>query len=128
MSENALNRTSRYDKAHHVSLLSHKTIACLAGMGWIGKIDLLLTKDFGCALSICTILTDMPLPIEKTGQMHSQCGLCNKCKTICPTDSIHGVERKLGMPREDLLNVFQCEKCLKCMIMCPWTIQYALQL
>ena len=127
MSENALRRTLSYDETRHISFLPHKTIACLAGIGWIGKNDLLITKNFGCALSICTVLTDMLLPTEQTTQMLSQCGLCSKCKSICPTNSIHGVEWKLGIQREDLLNVFQCKTCLKCMTICPWTIQYALQ-
>ncbi len=126
MSENALKRTLSYDEARYISLLPHKTIACLAGIGWIGKNGLLITENFGCALSICTVLTDIPLPTEQTKQMLPQCGTCNQCKTICPTSTIHGTTWEMGILRESLLDVFQCETCLKCMTICPWTIRYAM--
>ena len=43
--------------------LPHKTVATRAGFGWIGKCALLVTKPFGSALRIATVLTDAPLPV-----------------------------------------------------------------
>lgn len=39
----------------------HKTAAIRAGVGWIGKSDLLVSEEFGSAFRMCTVLTDAPL-------------------------------------------------------------------
>jgi epoxyqueuosine reductase len=39
----------------------HKTVATMAGMGWIGKSALLVTEEYGPNLRINTILTDAML-------------------------------------------------------------------
>lgn len=44
------------------SPLPHKAVACRAGLGWIGKNNLLTTPDFGGAVRLCTVVTDAPLP------------------------------------------------------------------
>lgn len=43
------------------SPLPHKAVACRAGLGWIGKNNLLTTPDFGGAVRLCTVVTDAPL-------------------------------------------------------------------
>ena len=50
------------------SPLPHKAVACRAGLGWIGKNNLLTTPDFGGAVRLCTVVTDAPLP---TAEPHS---------------------------------------------------------
>ena len=39
------------------SPLPHKAVACRAGLGWIGKNNLLTTPDFGGAVRLCTVVT-----------------------------------------------------------------------
>lgn len=69
-------------KAH----LSHKKIAQLAGIGWIGRNNLLVSKKLGSQFRLATILTDMPL---KTAQAAKQgCGNCRLCVEICPAQAI----------------------------------------
>jgi len=41
--------------------LSHKHIGVLAGLGWIGRNNLLVNPQAGAQLRLVTILTDMPL-------------------------------------------------------------------
>ena len=66
--------------------LSHKMIALRAGIGWIGRNNLLVHPEYGSKIRIATILTDMPLdtdnPVEK------DCGECRKCIEICPVKAI----------------------------------------
>ena len=66
--------------------LSHKMIALRAGIGWIGRNNLLVHPEYGSKIRITTILTDMPLktdsPVEK------DCGECRKCIEICPVNAI----------------------------------------
>lgn len=40
--------------------LPHKTFATKAGLGWIGKSALLITKNYGPALRLSSLLTDAP--------------------------------------------------------------------
>ena len=66
--------------------LSHKMIALRAGLGWIGRNNLLVHPKWGSKIRISTILTDMPLKIDK--QIERDCGSCNKCIEICTVNAI----------------------------------------
>ncbi|MCB2358782.1 epoxyqueuosine reductase [Clostridium estertheticum] len=113
-----------YDEPTKTTPLPHKKIAILAGLGWIGKSNLLVTKDYGSALCMCTILTNAPLPIENRSIIMPKCGECTVCKDICPTGAIHGSTWKPGMNRDFIVNVYHCAGCLKCLVNCPWTQKY----
>ena len=45
-------------------MISHKMVARLAGLGWIGKSCLLVTPQAGPRVRWATILTDAPLPVR----------------------------------------------------------------
>ena len=66
--------------------LSHKHVARAAGLGWIGRNNLLVNERFGSRLRLVTVLTDLPLevniPLEK------DCGPCRACLQICPVEAI----------------------------------------
>ncbi|MBI5195321.1 MAG: epoxyqueuosine reductase [Nitrospirae bacterium] len=90
--------------------LSHKMIALRAGIGWIGRNNLLVHTEFGSKIRLATILTDMPLnppsptfekipplpPFEKGGlggiykefPDAQNCGNCRKCIEVCPVSAI----------------------------------------
>ena len=74
-------------KAH----LSHKRIAVAAGLGWIGRNNLLVTPEFGAKVRLVTILTNMPLTGE-IGQGIAGCENCFECISACPAQAIK--ERK----------------------------------
>lgn len=104
-----------------ISLLPHKTIAILSGIGWIGKNNLLVTRDYGCALSTCTVLTNAPINIssEKVQIQNNLCGSCSICQELC--NCITGTTWNIDLCREDIINVYDCARCLKCLMFCPWT-------
>lgn len=66
--------------------LSHKMIALRAGMGWIGRNNLLVHPDYGSRIRIATILTDAPL--ENDTPMEGDCGMCRNCISACPVSAI----------------------------------------
>ncbi len=66
--------------------LSHKKIGILAGLGWIGRNNLLVNKKFGSQFRLCTILTDMPLKIDHPQK--ADCGNCIRCIAACPAGAI----------------------------------------
>ncbi|WP_024833795.1 hypothetical protein [Ruminiclostridium josui] len=105
------------------SILPHKTIAVLSGIGWIGKNALLVTKDYGCALSTCSVLTNAPIDIssEKIQIHYNLCGDCTICQGFC--NCLTGKNWDITLSREDIINVYDCERCLKCLMFCPWTKQ-----
>lgn len=45
--------------------LPHKTVATRAGLGWIGKNCLLITREYGGAVRLSSLLTDAPLPAAR---------------------------------------------------------------
>jgi len=66
--------------------LSHKKIGLLAGLGWIGRNNLLVSKKLGCQFRLATILTDMPLKAGKPAK--DNCGICRLCLKLCPAGAI----------------------------------------
>jgi epoxyqueuosine reductase QueG len=73
-------------KAH----LSHKKIGYLAGLGWIGRNNLLVNPELGARFRLVTVLTDMTLEADRP--LNKDCGKCRKCLEICPAQAIK--ERK----------------------------------
>ncbi len=66
--------------------LSHKHVARAAGLGWIGRNNLLVNEKFGSRIRLVTILTDLPLPIESPSVKN--CGSCRRCLSVCPVQAI----------------------------------------
>ena len=116
--------TGYYDKKSKRTPLPQKTIARLAGIGWLGKHNLLVTREYGSALCICTVLTDAPLTTEQYELKKNQCGRCEICKEICPQNAIKGNPWSVNTDRDELVDVHKCFPCLKCMVLCPWTQRY----
>jgi epoxyqueuosine reductase QueG len=123
-SESSLLSAGFYDEKTKSTPLPHKTIARLAGIGWIGKHSLLVTPEFGSAICISTILTNAPLKPTLPTPITSSCGNCTACKDICEVAAIEGNAWNIGISRDELVNVFKCNTCLKCLAHCPWTQMY----
>lgn len=123
-SEDHVYLTGFYNSETKSTPLPHKTIAGLAGLGWIGKHNLLVTPEYGSAISMCTVLTDAPLPVEGNVLQEPQCGSCQICQFVCPPNAIKGNNWSQFISRDDLVNVYQCTTCLRCMVMCPYTQKY----
>lgn len=113
-----------YDVETKTTPLPHKKIAMLAGLGWIGKSNLLVTQEYGSALCMCSVLTNAPLPTQNKPIIQSICGECNICKDICPAKVIHGSKWEVGINRDLIVDVYHCEACLKCLANCIWTQKY----
>lgn len=123
-SEANIIATGFYNEKTKTTPLPHKTIAGLAGLGWIGKHNLLVTPEYGSALCMCTVLTDAPLPAHSQKPISPQCGTCQLCRQICPVRAIQGKLWSEATTRDDLVDVYECKTCLLCLVLCPWTQQY----
>jgi len=80
---------------------SHRAIARLAGLGWIGRSSLLVNPQYGSRVRYVSILTDMPLVADSP--ITGGCGGCRACVDACPAGAI-------GMDRFD---VDACHQLLK---------------
>ena len=121
------------------SILPHKTVATRAGIGWIGKNAILVTKKYGSAIRISTILTNAPLTTD-TPIDESDCKGCSKCMQECPAGAIKGKNWNVKTGREELLDPVKCRAkarelswsriereislCGKCILVCPFTQKY----
>jgi len=66
--------------------LSHKHVARAAGLGWIGRNNLLVNERFGSRVRLLTILTGLPLVISSPSSR--DCGSCRACLSVCPAGAI----------------------------------------
>jgi len=63
-----------------------RPLAAKAGLGWIGKHSLLLSKQRGSFFFIGNIICDLELSSD--GPVTDHCGSCTACIDACPTDAI----------------------------------------
>lgn len=124
-SEKGIDFRGEYDEKTKSSILPHKKIATMSGLGWIGKNNLLVTEKYGAAISMCSVLTDMPLNVVKSEIISNRCGECNLCVKVCPVQAIHGKKWEVGISRDDIVDVYQCITCLKCLAGCRYSIIYS---
>jgi epoxyqueuosine reductase len=116
--------------------LPQKTLATLAGMGWIGKSTLLINPKFGPRIRLGALLTDIPIETS-TPITQSKCGDCRACVDVCPVHAIKGNLWSQGTPRNELFDVSRCYdyrwskketlgrrlECGICLKACPITIK-----
>jgi epoxyqueuosine reductase len=120
--------------------------AARAGIGFVGKNAMLISREHGNWLFLAAILTRVPFvadePIRKTisggsraGGVGLLCGKCERCLTACPTNafaapgvvdarrciSYQTIENKGIIPRELREGIgeriYGCDVCLE---VCPW--------
>ncbi len=69
--------------------LSHKRIAIAAGLGWLGRNNLLVTPEFGSQIRLVTVLTDLPVCQAPASKIQPfSCGSCRACVAVCPAKAI----------------------------------------
>lgn len=88
--------------------ISHKMVATRAGLGWIGKTDLLITKKFGPRLRLTSILLKDPVIPESKPIDISRCGTCNLCVEICPVKAANGKMWDITVDREEFFDPWKC--------------------
>lgn len=117
-----------------LSILPYKTIATKSGLGWIGRSALFVTPEYGSAVALGAILTDMPLEFGKP-ITDSECDDCENCQKACPVGAINPQKWNDRLNREDIIDIEACSEyiidqyknglgCTKCMSECKLTQEY----
>lgn len=104
-------------KAH----LSHKKIGYLAGLGWIGRNNLLVSREFGAQFRMATVLTDMDLKSDAPAE--GGCGSCFSCVQKCPAGAIQDkqqdfnymacFEKLKDFQKKNIVGQFICGVCVR---------------
>ncbi|MCT4586773.1 MAG: hypothetical protein N4A71_03040 [Carboxylicivirga sp.] len=124
-SEANIEKSGLYHKKEYRTPLPHKTIALRAGIGWIGKNDLLITPEYGCAISMCSVLSNAPFQTRNHALLKQKCGTCTVCQNTCQPNAISGKEWELTTNRDGIFHVHKCSPCFQCVVQCPYTKRYA---
>ncbi|MCX7788385.1 MAG: epoxyqueuosine reductase [Spirochaetes bacterium] len=99
------------DEEYHRTLrypLSHKMVATRAGLGWIGKTDLLVTPTFGPRVRLASILVSEAFTIPGKPFDESLCGDCSVCVKSCPAQAANGTVWTIHTDRNEFFDPFRC--------------------
>jgi epoxyqueuosine reductase QueG len=92
--------------------ISHKMVATRAGLGWIGKSDLLISNKFGPRLRLVTVLIKQDPHVISKPFEESRCGKCNICVAKCPANAANGKSWDINTFRDEFFDARKCrEKC-----------------
>lgn len=114
--------------------INERTLAHLAGLGWIGRNGLLISPSQGSYRVLGTLLTEAPLAPHHGGEDGERCGSCTTCERRCPTGALKDrrvvtercisyltIEHRGVIPRELAARFegwwFGCDLCQEA---CPW--------
>ncbi|MCL2593475.1 MAG: hypothetical protein FWD82_08950 [Defluviitaleaceae bacterium] len=106
--------------------ITYKMLATIAGLGWIGKCALLVSKKQGPAVRFTAVLTDAPFECGEAIEASNCPPNCSFCADICPASAISGRLWQRGVHRDEFFNVESCKKLRSkcdtvCIANCPYT-------
>jgi epoxyqueuosine reductase len=108
----------------------HIPIALQAGLGQLGKHGSMITAEHGSNVRLATVLTDMPLAIDKPRDIGVDdfCATCRICETNCPPHAIFPEKQMVRGLERWYVNFDKCAPyfaetrgCGICIEVCPWS-------
>lgn len=107
-------------------------LAVDAGLGELGRLGYLMTKEFGPRVRLGAVTTNLPLIPDRPVDIGVEdfCRLCKKCAVCCPSQSIPmGEQSEVNGTLRWKLNAETCfdywgkigTDCNVCMRVCPWS-------
>lgn len=117
--------------------LPERYIAYLAGVGFVGRNNMIITERYGSYVFLGEIITDLDLECQDARTLaditkYEECGACDRCQKECPTKSINKhrinpniclsyITQKKDISDQEIKllkgNVFGCDFC---QLICPY--------
>ncbi len=116
---------------HYTAILP--PLAVDAGLGEVGRLGYLMTKEFGPRIRLSAVTTNLPLIPDQPVDIGVEdfCKFCNKCATCCPSQSIPTDDEpkeyngilKWKLDDETCFGYWAKAgtDCCICMKVCPWS-------
>ncbi len=125
------------DEESLIAPFSFKYAAVKAGIGWIGKNDVLITKEYGPRVRLSVILVNGDLPIGAPITQSMCDKKCFLCIDVCPYKALKGKQWDINKLRGELIDYHLCNikrseylkkhfrknACGLCMVVCPWGVK-----
>lgn len=116
-----------------VAPFSFKYAAVNAGLGWIGKNDVIITEKYGPRVRLSAILIDSMFTYGQKITKSNCPNLCRKCVEACPYNALHDVKWDIDVLRNEIIDYQLCNQkrslyiekhgrknaCGLCMAACP---------
>ena len=108
----------------------HIPIAISAGLGQLGKHGSLICKEYGSNVRLTTVLTDLPLALEKEEDIgvDDVCIKCRACTNACPPNAIDDEKQWVRGTKKWYVDFDRCVPyfsdtygCAICLEVCPWS-------
>jgi epoxyqueuosine reductase QueG len=100
---------SYFDEAT-LRVISHKALGVLFGHGYGRDSGLLITKEYGPRVRLCTVITSLPLPVEEKAEpVLNNCIHCGKCAKICPSGAVGGERFDPKNPKRGVIDYNACD-------------------
>lgn len=111
------------EKQEGRAILSLRHVGYLAGLGKLGRNNLLINKDFGNMIQIGALLTDVKLDEDPLADYEVCLPNCRICIDICPQNALTGdtVIQKYCRPISNYKTEkgYTIKKCFECRKRCP---------
>lgn len=89
---------------------SFKFAAVNAGLGWIGKNDVVITERYGPRIRLSVILINEQF-VYADKVLKSNCPEnCRKCVGVCPHKALKDVQRNINSLRSDIIDYRLCNE------------------
>jgi len=138
MKEKILNICEKLPYAYDYGVDNHplneRLMASLAGIGFFGKNQLIISKDHGSYIFLAYVLIDTTIKYPIIQDMIDDCGNCRKCIDACPTNALvdggyiiekcisyYNQEKKI-LSDEEIKKNYQLFGCDICQLVCPKNI------
>jgi len=116
---------------HYTAILP--PLAVDAGLGEVGRLGYLMTKELGPRIRLSAVTTDLPLAPDRPVDIGAEdfCTICKKCAACCPSRSIPEEDdpKEVNGTLRWKLDAESCFEywgkvgtdCCICMRVCPWS-------
>jgi len=120
---------------------NERLAATLAGVGYFGKNQLIINKDYGTYMFLGIVFIDFDLQDEVILEIDDDCGTCRKCVDACPVNALfddgsydvnrcmsHYNQAKKVLTDEEIEANYSLFGCDICQMVCPKNIKKGIKM